>query len=74
MDKKSVDKLMSLVHKFDNVRTFAISRTVLFFLDDLFNYAAGLSSMRYLPFLLTSLLVISFSSLYLIHIGIALAG
>lgn len=72
MDAKAANKVMSLLHNFDSVKNFAIGRVCAFFLDDLFNYAGGMSNIKYIHYMTVSLAVITVTSSYLIYIGMSM--
>lgn len=67
MDHATATKVIDLTHKFDDAKSFAITRTVLFFIDDPLNYAAGISKINYRYFLVISLVVASIASTMMIQ-------
>jgi len=70
--KKSALMVQELTNKLEDTKTFIITRIVLFPLEDLINFASGMSKIRYLPFLIISLLITSLVAMIWVWIGDAL--
>lgn len=72
--QESTEKIMELLHTFNSPKTFALSRSLFFFIDDIRNYAAGMSRIWFRRYFIISLVVTSVWSFYMIYIGVKLAG
>ncbi len=71
--QESTEKIIELLDSFNSPKTFAISRSLFFFIDDIRNYAAGMSRIWFRRYFIISLVVTSAWSFYMIYIGFKLA-
>lgn len=67
--KKNVKEVEHLISHLTDVKKFTITRLVLFPLEDLINYAAGMSKIPYLYFFSISMVVITAFSLLIVYFG-----
>lgn len=67
--KKNVHEIKHLISHLTDVKTFTITRLVLFPLEDLINYAAGMSKISYVRFFVISIVIITAMSLLPIFFG-----
>ena len=67
--KKSSLIVEELTHELEDLKTLAITRVVLFPLEDLVNFACGMSKIRYPTFLIVSLFITSIVATVWVWVG-----
>ncbi len=67
--KKSSLMVEELTHELADTKTLIITRVVLFPLEDLINFACGMSKIRYIPFVIISIIITSIVATIWVWLG-----
>ena len=67
--EKNRDEVVHLVSHLNDIKTFTLTRIILFPLEDLINYASGMSKISFIPYFIISIIIVTLLSLLPIIFG-----